>query len=399
MTIEECLDTSLVTKTKSILTTEYLQAGRFPIIDQSASFIAGWTDDESAVITGGLPLVVFGDHTRTLKFVDFSFARGADGTQLLRTTPGIDTRFFYFACRFVDVPPRGYNRHFTLLRQQELLVPENLDEQQRIAAALDLVQKSADGHGTALLQTETLKRAVMQELFTRGPRGGEPQESAIGLIPKGWGLKSVFDVCDIWSGGTPRKGIDEFWHGDIPWVSGKDLKRPTISDAIDHLSSAGVEAGSRLAPEDAVLLLVRGMGLAKSLPVAAITRPMAFNQDVKALVLKPGYADFSGRFLRSAIHAGKDRLLSQIVPSAHGTMTLNLNDVESMLLPWPPASEDAAHVVEVIDAFDAKIDLHRQMKALYEELFRALLHGLMSREIDVNSLDLSALPTTEGVPA
>lgn len=273
------------------------------------------------------------------------------------------------------------------------------DEQRAIVGVLGAVRSALDIQASTLEATEALKRAVMQELFTRGPRGGESQDSEIGLIPAGWEPRAISDLCDIWSGGTPRKGVEEFWAGDIPWVSGKDIKRPAITDAIDHISEAGASAGSRIAPSDAVLLLVRGMGLAKDLPVATISRPMAFNQDVKGLTLKSSYAAHPGRFLRSAIYAGKERLRSQIVPSAHGTMTLNLNDVESMVLPWPRDADESHAVVEVLDALDAKIDLHRQKRALYEELFQGLLHGLMTQEISVGDLDLTVLPEREAMPA
>ena len=159
------------------------------------------------------------------------------------------------------------------------------------------------------------------------------------------------------SGGTPRKSVPEYWEGEIPWASGKDLKLPAIDDAIDHVSEEGVAAGSRMAPEGAVLLLVRGMGLAKDLPVATITRPMAFNQDVKALVSR---GEFTGWFLRAAIYAGRDRLLGQTVTSAHGTMTLNLSDVEGMVIACPSDPDEADEIVAILDAIDQKIELHQR---------------------------------------
>ena len=86
------------------------------------------------------------------------------------------------------------------------------------------------------------------------------KDTEFGPIPETWELCTIGELCDIWSGGTPRKSVPEFWVGDIPWVSGKDLKAPVIEDAIDHLSEGGLSSGSRLAPADSVLLLVRGMG-------------------------------------------------------------------------------------------------------------------------------------------
>ena len=105
---------------------------------------------------------------------------------------------------------------------------------------------------------------------------------------------------------------------------------------------------------------------------------MAFNQDVKALVPR---CDYSGRFLRSAVYVGKERLLGRIVTSAHGTMTLNLNDVERFKVPCPSDRVEADGIVAILDAIDRKIDLHRRKRAVLEELFKALLHKLMTGEI------------------
>ncbi|XQZ35115.1 restriction endonuclease subunit S [Paracoccus yeei] len=263
-----------------------------------------------------------------------------------------------------------------------------IDEQRNIVRVLARVREAMKLHDRCTGLAQDLKRAAMRALFTKGLRGEAQKETEIGPVPESWELRSVLDLCDIRSGGTPRKSVPEYWIGDIPWVSGKDLKAPTLDDAIDHVSAKGVEAGSRLAPAGTVLVLVRGMGLAKDLPVAVINRPMAFNQDIKALVSR---GDFSGKFLRSAIYVHKDRLLAKIVPSAHGTMTLNLNDIETFMVPCPADPVEADEIVAVLEAIDRKIDLHRRKRAVLDELFKALLHKLITGEIRVSDLDLSAL--------
>jgi type I restriction enzyme, S subunit len=220
-----------------------------------------------------------------------------------------------------------------------------------------------------------------------GERGLE-KETEIGPLPLSWEPRPILELCEIWSGGTPRKSVVEYWNGDIPWVSGKDLKTPYLDDAIDHITNTGVENGSRLAPKNAVLLLVRGMGLVKDLPVAVINRSMAFNQDIKALVSR---GEFSGQFLRSAIYVRKDRLLAKIVPSAHGTMTLNLNDIETFKLPCPTDPKEAEEVVAILASVDRKIDLHRRKRAVLDDLFKSLLRKLMTGEIRVIDFDLLAL--------
>ena len=275
----------------------------------------------------------------------------------------------------------------------EIVVPvPELTEQREIAGVLNLVQEASRFQSTHVQSLQTLKRSVMRTLFTRGLRGDVQKETEIGPVPQTWETRTILELCEIWSGGTPRKSVPEYWAGKIPWISGKDLKSPSLDDAIDHVSTEGVESGSRLAPTESVLLLVRGMGLAKDLPVAVINRPMAFNQDVKALVSR---GDYPGRFLRSAIYVGKDRLLNKVVPSAHGTMTLNLNDVENFKVPCPPNASETNEIVTILDAIDRKIDLHRRKHGVLDDLFKALLHKLMTGEVQVEDLNL---PRKRGVP-
>lgn len=307
---------------------------------------------------------------------------------------GVDQRYLGYFLSQVDYADhqdrqvKGNTLNQAKIDRIPVLLPPS-HEQRSIADVLDQCRTGIKTERAAEYTTNELKRAAMTRLFTRGLRGEAQKETEIGLVPKSWEPRTVLELCEIWSGGTPRKSILEYWKGDIPWVSGKDLKAPALDDAIDHISAAGVEAASRLAPAGAILLLVRGMGLAKDLPVAVINRPMAFNQDVKALVSR---GEYSGQFLRSAIYAGKDRLLSQIVPSAHGTMTLNLNDVETFKVACPTDPDEAKEIVTILDALDRKIALHRQKRAVLEDLFQSLLQKLMTGEIRVADLDLSALP-------
>src|SRR2546427_632099 len=116
---DECVERRKTPRSvSSIPQTDYHAEGRYPIMDQGASYVAGWTDSKEHVISQGLPVIIFGDHTRTFKYVDFPFAVGADGTRLIwpqRET--FDPLFLYFALLNLEIPSRGYNRHYRLLRE------------------------------------------------------------------------------------------------------------------------------------------------------------------------------------------------------------------------------------------------------------------------------------------
>lgn len=106
-----------------------------PIVDQGQSPIAGYTDDEFFRIPEG-EYIVFGDHTRAVKWVNFSFAPGADGIKVFRTSDEVIPRYAYFAFLQLDIPDRGYNRHWTVAREIEIPIP-TLERQREVVRMLD----------------------------------------------------------------------------------------------------------------------------------------------------------------------------------------------------------------------------------------------------------------------
>lgn len=191
----------------------------------------------------------------------------------------------------------------------------------------------------------------------------------------GWRQVPLGELCAILSGGTPPKSEPRYWTGDIPWVSGKDMKAPLLRDTIDHVSHEALGAGTRLAPAGSVLLLVRGMGLAKDLPVAVTGRDMAFNQDIKALV---PHDLRLGPFIRAAIYHKRNELLSRIVPSAHGTMTLNLDDVERFEISMPGEVDEALAIAVLLQTVRDKRELTVAEQQLAHELKEASARHLLA---------------------
>lgn len=105
---------------------EYLDKGEIPTVDQGATFIGGYTNNTDALHDDPLPIVIFGDHTRVVKYVDFPFASGADGTQLLYpSNEELMPAYFYYAIKNIDLSNYAYARHFKFLRAKELFVPKN----------------------------------------------------------------------------------------------------------------------------------------------------------------------------------------------------------------------------------------------------------------------------------
>lgn len=124
MRLDKVLET--VKRKPKISSDQYLSEGKFPIIDQGDKFIAGYTDDESIVQFDPLPLLIFGDHTRRIKFVNYPFVSGADGTQLLSPkNKKMLPIYFYISIKSIDLSNFHYARHFKFLKQEYILIPDN----------------------------------------------------------------------------------------------------------------------------------------------------------------------------------------------------------------------------------------------------------------------------------
>ena len=106
-------------------TDEYQVEGKFPIIDQGNGYVAGYTNNEDIVQNQQLPIVIFGDHTRRVKFVNFPFVSGADGTQLMYPkNEKMLPAYFYLSIKCIDLSNYAYARHFKFMKEQSILIPD-----------------------------------------------------------------------------------------------------------------------------------------------------------------------------------------------------------------------------------------------------------------------------------
>jgi len=121
---------------KRVKQSAYLESGKIPVIDQGQRYIGGYTNDDEMVFEGALPVILFGDHTRSIKYVDKLFAVGAEGIKILKPKDCFDPKFFYHLLNSLEIPSRGYSRHFQFLNKFYLPIAP-LNEQRNIVAEIE----------------------------------------------------------------------------------------------------------------------------------------------------------------------------------------------------------------------------------------------------------------------
>jgi type I restriction enzyme S subunit len=144
---------------------DYFEKGALAVIDQGKDFIGGYVDDVNLACKEQLPCLLFGDHTKIFKYVDFPFALGADGVKVLSPTTGFDKRFVYHYLNTLRLPDNvGYSRHYKFLKEKAVPKPP-LSEQKRIAAILDKADAIRRKRQQAIKLADDFLRSVFLDMF------------------------------------------------------------------------------------------------------------------------------------------------------------------------------------------------------------------------------------------
>jgi len=169
---EKLIDKKTESKFKGIglLTNQYLKEGKYPIVDQGKALTNGFTNDHTKLITVEKPIIIFGDHTRIFKFIDFDFAPGADGTKVI--VPNyklINAKLFYLLLKNSKIPNDGYGRHYKHLKELEFEIPSDFKKQEQLSEVLSNKLTSVEEMRQAALKQkeaiEALQGALLREVF------------------------------------------------------------------------------------------------------------------------------------------------------------------------------------------------------------------------------------------
>jgi type I restriction enzyme M protein len=332
-----------ITPPVKIQKTAFGASGRYPIIDQSQDNIAGWTEDEAALIRPHKPLVIFGDHTCAVKLIDRPFAQGADGIKILQTADTLDPRFLYYLLRVRPLESSGYQRHFSKLRELEIPLPP-LEVQKEIVTEIDGYQKVIDG-----------ARAVLDNYRPHIP------------IHPDWPMRSIASVASLRTGTTPDTTRSDYYVGDVNFVKTSEINNNIINGSITHISKQAVSDYSLLVfPKGTVLMAMYGQGKTRG-QVAYLDVPACTTQNAAAITpdecLEPLYLYFYflGQYDRLRKHGIEGHI-------SH----LNLAYLKTFEIPLPPLATQQAIVAE-IETEQALVAANRELIARMEKKIQSTL--------------------------
>ncbi|MBN2161646.1 MAG: restriction endonuclease subunit S [Pontiellaceae bacterium] len=238
--------TQIPTTGKKVKTKECLLEGAFPVIDQGQSDIAGYVNDPEKLIRPEKPVVIFGDHTRIFKWVDTPFVPGADGTKVLSSLNGLDSRFFYHQMTSLEFPDKGYSRHFKYLIDTQFSVPP-LAEQKEIAARLDDLLAQVDSIKTRLDGLPAILKRFRQSVLAAATSGKLTQEWASaddhfydevdGEIKADAKLRKLNNL------GRDEIELSTALHGDVKWERWKLYPLEKLVDSVKGIPYGIVQTG------------------------------------------------------------------------------------------------------------------------------------------------------------
>ena len=338
---------------KKISTENYLSQGQHPIIDQGHTTIAGYTNQTEGLFTD-VPAIIFGDHTRIIKYVDTPCFLGADGVKLLKAkVPNANYKYLYYVLSHADIPNTGYNRHFKWLKEVEIPIFSEV-EQKKIVAELEKVDRLISLRKQQLSKLDELVKSRFIELFENG-------ESPI---------KTVEELCsDIVDcpHTTPK------YEGELknPAIRTSEIKKGYIAwETMRYVSDEEYEERTaRLKPEAGDIVYGREgtFGNAAILPGG-----YNFCLGQRVMLLRPDYSKCTSEYLLHSVISDDVYRQATEKNNASTVAHVNVKDVKQFKVPLPSFDKQNQFATFVEQTDKSKLEIQKSLEKL-ETLKKALM--------------------------
>jgi type I restriction enzyme S subunit len=346
---------------KKFLKSDFLVEGKVAVVDQGKDLIAGYTNEEDEVVKGQPPYIVFGDHTRIFKFIDFPFVMGADGTKVFKVKDITinDEKYLFHFLNSLNIPNTGYNRHFKYLKSTKIPLPP-LPQQKKIANILDAADTLRQNDKALIAKYDELTQALFLDMF------GDPVSN-----PKGWEKVELGNIA---------KKITDGEHQN-PSISdtGKHLimAKDVLDDKVDFSNPRFVSNEdfnkyiSKCKPEYGDIVLVSRGATVGRCTVVSTDIPFCLMGSV--ILIKKGDS-FNSEFVISLLK--NKRFLTQLtnVSSASAQQAIYISHLKKLKITLPP--------LDLQNQFAERVAVIEEQKAIAQkslEHSESLLNSLLQK--------------------
>jgi type I restriction enzyme S subunit len=346
---------------------DYLTEGKYPVIDQGEAFIGGYSNDNKKVINSKTPAIVFGDHTRCVKYVPFDFCAGADGIKVFGQNGCYEPKLFYYFIQVLTkkIPNKGYARHYQHLEKEYIPLPP-LPEQHRIVAKIEALFSELD-NGVDLLKTIKTQLAVYRQAVLKWAFEGKlteewrkennvdipiiirkaPDYLTVDLkqIPNKWSYVLLNELGDLGRGKSkhrPRNDPKLFVNGKYPFIQTGDVKaaKKTISTFTVQYGEFGLKQSKLWKKGTLCITIAANIAETAFLDIEACFPDSIVGFTADQNIVEAKYVDF---FIQSA-----KLKLSAFAP-ATAQKNINLETLENLIIPYCPKPEQQA-IVSAIES-------------------------------------------------
>lgn len=388
----EAITIVMPSKQYQILESEVKQSGKYSVISQSKAYSIGFTDDESKIYHHEKPVVVFGDHTTEVKYIDFDFVIGADGVKIFEPIDKVViAKYLFYVLQFYSRNLNkigGYSRHYKYIKNKPIPLPP-LAEQERIVAKIEELMPLVEEYGKAeeqltklnaefpdKLRKSILQQAVQGKLTERDP-ADEPASELLKRIktekealmksgkikkekplppisddekpfdiPDTWEWVRLSEICNISDGTHQTPNYVE--HG-MPFISAQNIKpyRFMPEKHRDVSYEDYLEYNKTIAPAKGDILMARvGAGIGEA---AIIDQDFEFSIYVSLTLIKAYSSDIDMQYLLHVLNSPIGRKLAEKKTLGKGASQGNLNliFIREFVLPLPPLAEQKRIVKRV----------------------------------------------------
>ncbi|MCG3678031.1 restriction endonuclease subunit S [Aliarcobacter butzleri] len=345
---------------KKIPTNDYLEKGNIAVIDQGQRYISGYTMIKEAENCDE-PVIIFGDHTRALKYIDFNYAIGADGVKVLKNIePNSSSKFLYYLLKNSHIPNTGYNRHFKYVKRLEFLIPP-LQQQEKIVKVLDLTSNLIEKQKELLEKYDLFLKSKFIEMF------GDPISN-----PMGWEVVKLGNYGTLARGKSAHRPRNApfLYGGKYPFIQTGDITKKGsiyLRDFKQTYSEEGIKQSKLFSENTIAITIAANIGDAKVLSFDCYfpDSVVGFNVEIPLFVV----------YLLSFY---KYKLEQESTQTAQKNINLQVLNNLDVIKPEIELQNKFASIVEKIETIKEK---ENQKLKQFEDLHNSMMNKAFKGEI------------------